>query len=238
MRSCKCTSHDLYAGGCQWQWQVYVIDTMVSVCMSGWVCVSVCHSSFSLSSWVQGVCLNPHHVNQGVFQKSTPQVTLYESHTAEESLRRPIWNSTPFFVIRLSLTSRTKYCVLLFDFSKTFLLVHVTWDFSLTDYPPVWWVTLVFLPPAPSPTVPVTRFVCLGRSLRFQGNTKLSLSHVFLLPFKKISEQPCSDGEPRRLQWCRKEYEPLTNSMGPPWVTSLSNDPFDVLDFGSGRKRQ
>jgi hypothetical protein len=35
-------------------------------------------------------------------------------------------NSTPFFVIRLPLTSRTKYCVLLFDFSKTFLLVRVS----------------------------------------------------------------------------------------------------------------
>ncbi len=48
------------------------------------VCVCVCHSSFSLSR-----CLfNPHHVNQGGVQKTTPQVTLYESHTVEESLRR------------------------------------------------------------------------------------------------------------------------------------------------------
>ena len=31
---------------------------------------------------------NPHHVNQGGVQKATPQVTLYETHTAEESLRR------------------------------------------------------------------------------------------------------------------------------------------------------
>ena len=31
---------------------------------------------------------SPHHVNQGGVQKATPQVTLYEPHTAEESLRR------------------------------------------------------------------------------------------------------------------------------------------------------
>ena len=44
-------------------------------------------SSCSLSSWVQGVC-SPHHVNQGGVQKTTSQITLYESHTGEESLRR------------------------------------------------------------------------------------------------------------------------------------------------------
>ena len=31
MRSCKCTNHNLYAVGCQWQWQVCVSDAMVSV---------------------------------------------------------------------------------------------------------------------------------------------------------------------------------------------------------------
>ena len=41
--------------------------------------------SFKLSS---GCLFIPHHVNQGGVQKATPQVTLYESHTAEESLRR------------------------------------------------------------------------------------------------------------------------------------------------------
>ncbi len=62
MRSCKCTNHDLYVGGCQWcqwwcQWQrqVCVSDTMVSVCMSR--CVCVCLSSCSLLSWIQGTCL-------------------------------------------------------------------------------------------------------------------------------------------------------------------------------------
>jgi hypothetical protein len=53
------------------------------------VCVCVCMSfqllSFKLSS---GYLFSPHHVNQGVVQKPTPQVTLYESHTTEESLRR------------------------------------------------------------------------------------------------------------------------------------------------------
>ncbi len=39
--------------------------------------------SFKLSS---GYLFNPHHVNQGAVQKPTPQVTLYEPHTAEESV--------------------------------------------------------------------------------------------------------------------------------------------------------
>jgi hypothetical protein len=50
------------------------------------VCVCVCHySKFKLSSrcW-----FSPHHINQGGVQRVTPQVTLYEPHTAEESLRR------------------------------------------------------------------------------------------------------------------------------------------------------
>jgi hypothetical protein len=137
----------------------------VCVCPGECVCVSIQFLSFKLSS---GCLFSPHHVNQGVVQKSTPQVTLYEPHTAEESLRRLRsgrnsqvlpghpgqarellhvllpphervcvkghllhsrvgiqLGSTPFFVIRLPLTSRTKYCVLLFDFSKTFLLVRV-----------------------------------------------------------------------------------------------------------------
>jgi hypothetical protein len=45
---------------------------------------------------------------------------------------------------------------------KTFLLVHVVRDFSLTDCPPACWVTLAFLPDEPCPTVPFTHFVCLG----------------------------------------------------------------------------
>jgi hypothetical protein len=134
------------------------------------VCVSFQLLSFKLSS---GYLFSPHQVNQGVVQKPTPQVTLYEPHTTEESLRRRrsgrnrwmychLRGHSPFFVIRLPLTSRTKYCVLLFDFSKTFLQVHVVRDFSLTDCPPACWVALAFLPGAPSPTVPIARFVCLG----------------------------------------------------------------------------
>ena len=38
----------------------------------------------------------------------------------------------------------------------------MAWDFSLTDCPPACWVVLAFFPAAPSPTVPVARFVCLG----------------------------------------------------------------------------
>jgi hypothetical protein len=87
MRSCKCTSHDLYAGGRQWQWQVCVSNAMVSVCMSRWVCVCMSFQllAFKLSS---GCLFSPHHVNQGGVQNPTPPVTLYEPHTAEESLRR------------------------------------------------------------------------------------------------------------------------------------------------------
>ena len=50
--------------------------------------------SFKLSS---GYLFSPHHVNQGAVQKLTPQVTLYEPHTAEESLSRLCWhhNSLP-----------------------------------------------------------------------------------------------------------------------------------------------
>ena len=49
------------------------------------MCVSFQFLSFKLSS---GCLFSPHHVNQGAVQKPTPQVTLYEPHTAEESLRR------------------------------------------------------------------------------------------------------------------------------------------------------
>ena len=67
-----------------------VNDTMVSVCMCRCVCVCVSLQllSFKLSS---GYLFSPHHVNQGDVpapEKPTPQVTLYEPHTAEESLRR------------------------------------------------------------------------------------------------------------------------------------------------------
>ncbi len=88
MRSCKCTSYDLYAGGCQCQWQVCVSDAMVSVCMSRWMCVYV---SFQLLSFKfnSGCLFSPHHVNQGAVQKPTPQVTLYEPHTVLPSPTLP-----------------------------------------------------------------------------------------------------------------------------------------------------
>ena len=35
-----------------------------------------------------GCLFSPHHVNQGGVQKTTPQVTLYKTHTGKESLRR------------------------------------------------------------------------------------------------------------------------------------------------------
>ena len=43
---------------------------------------------FILLSFNLGLVLfNPHHVNQGGLQKTTPQVTLYKTHTVEESDR-------------------------------------------------------------------------------------------------------------------------------------------------------
>jgi hypothetical protein len=52
----------------------------------------------------------------------------------------------------------------------------------------------------------------------FEQTTRIILSHVFLLPIKKISEQPSSNGDPIRhtVQWEGQ----LTNPPGPPWVTT------------------
>ena len=64
-------------------------DTMVSVCMPRRACMRVCVSFFLLSFKLSlGCVFSPHYVNQGGVQKVTPQVTFYEPHTAEESLRR------------------------------------------------------------------------------------------------------------------------------------------------------
>ena len=51
----------------------------------------------------------------------------------------------------------------------------------------------------------------------------ISLSHVFLLRVKKISEQPWSNGEPIDTQWCGKEYGQLTKLifLGPPMGLSF-----------------
>jgi hypothetical protein len=47
----------------------------------------VCVIPLALFQLSSGCLFSPHHVNQGGVQKATPQVTLYESHTAEESLQ-------------------------------------------------------------------------------------------------------------------------------------------------------
>ena len=80
---------ELYVGGCQWQWQVFVSDEMVSVCMtvSVCVCVSITVSFLLLTFKLSSGCLfSPHHVSQGGVQKATPH--LYGSHTDGKSLRR------------------------------------------------------------------------------------------------------------------------------------------------------
>ncbi len=79
-------------------------------------------------------------------------------------------NSGPFFVICLSFTLRTKNSVcLLFDFSKGFLQVIVTWGFSLTDFPPTSGVVLVFSPASPPPTLSfplTTEFLACKKKIR------------------------------------------------------------------------
>ncbi len=56
MRSCKCTSHNLYAGGCQWQWQVcqwhngkcVYVSLRESCCGTDQLRFMIAHSSRSL----------------------------------------------------------------------------------------------------------------------------------------------------------------------------------------------
>ena len=86
MRSCKCTSHDLYAGGCQWHWQVCVSDVMVSVCMSRCVCVCVIPLALlQVTSWVQGACLD-HITSIKVVSRSLPRNSLITRPTLLKSL--------------------------------------------------------------------------------------------------------------------------------------------------------
>ena len=61
-----------------------VSDAMVSVCVSRCVCV-LCVIPLACFKVSSGCLFRPHHVNQGGVQRVTPQVTLYEPHTAEES---------------------------------------------------------------------------------------------------------------------------------------------------------
>jgi hypothetical protein len=80
--------------------------------------VCVCHSSFSLSSSVQGACLAwSHHVNQGVVQTSTPEVTLYETHTDSPSPTLPF---TGFDVITTVSQSASVFLHLVFLKKKNF----------------------------------------------------------------------------------------------------------------------
>ncbi len=61
---------------CQWQ-NGKCVYVRVSVC--------VCHSSFSLSSWVQGVCLD-HITSIKVLSRSLPRKSLFTSPTLLKSL--------------------------------------------------------------------------------------------------------------------------------------------------------
>ena len=86
---------------------------------------------------------------------------VIDSHVSYSILGKshhPIRKSTPFFDVRLSSTTSTKYSWWV-HFSKRFLLVRVVWDFLLTDFPPACRVALDFLPVSPYPTLPFARFV-------------------------------------------------------------------------------
>ncbi len=63
----------------------YIYYRVPVYCVYVLVIVDFLLLSFKLSL---GYLFSPHHVNQGGVQKTTPQVTLYKSHTAKESLRR------------------------------------------------------------------------------------------------------------------------------------------------------
>ena len=84
---------------CQWHNGKCVY---VSGCVWHCVCVSVSFL-FLPFKLILGCLFIPHLVNQGGVQMVTPQVTLYESHTSEESLRRREVVDT----VRYCLTIRT-----------------------------------------------------------------------------------------------------------------------------------
>ena len=148
------------------------------------VSVSVCVIPLALFQVEFRVLVSPHHVihvNQGGVQQPTPQVTLYDGHAGQTwellhmlFLSMVIGSHVSYLIlgksctrsgtqhhsfdIRLSFTTSTKYSWWVYV-SKRFLLVHVVWDFSLTDFQPTFWVILAFLPASPSLTLPFSRFV-------------------------------------------------------------------------------
>ena len=64
---------------------IYIVVCLAVYCVYVWVIVDFLLLSFKLTL---GCLFSPPHVNQGGVQKTTPQVTLDKTHTAEESLRR------------------------------------------------------------------------------------------------------------------------------------------------------
>jgi hypothetical protein len=63
----------------------YIYFRVPVYCVYVLVIVDFLLLSFKL---ILGCLFSPHHVNQGDVQKTTPEVTLYKSDTAKESLRR------------------------------------------------------------------------------------------------------------------------------------------------------
>jgi hypothetical protein len=97
--------------------------------------------------------------------------------------RHPMRNSGPFFVIRLSFTSRTKNSVcLLFDFSKGFLQARRGLRLLNHRFPTRIRGRLGFFPASPPPTLP---FPCWTLAQHRKNTTS---SHKQLLSFKKTNK--------------------------------------------------
>jgi hypothetical protein len=102
MRYCKSTSNVLYISVLQWQilWWLRIycrVPVYCYNCVYVWVIVDVLLLPFKLTL---GCLFSPHHVIQGDVLKTTPQVTLNKTHSAEESLRR-----------RKKLAGTARYCL-------------------------------------------------------------------------------------------------------------------------------
>ena len=68
-------------------WRTHTEEDLGFLCVCLCVCVCVCHLFYLFQDDLR--CLfSPHKVNHGGVQKPPPQVSLYKSHTTEESLRR------------------------------------------------------------------------------------------------------------------------------------------------------
>jgi hypothetical protein len=151
MRSCQCTSHDLYVGGCQWQWQVCQWHH------GNFVYVSLC------------VCVIPLTLFQVEFRvivlSTSTNLTSYRpgSHVSYLESYFVVFHHTDthisvfFLAIDLFLHNKQKILI-----SRRGYSWWTDWDSWITDFPPTCWVALVFLSVPPSHTLPFTHFVVIN----------------------------------------------------------------------------